>query len=146
MSRRKITAVTFDCGKVVRTAVMTTEVLKAVPAASAGRRCGNTLRDPHLYANVIRMTQQAHTTSVLSVRVTPDERAILEAAAEQSRTTLSDFMRRKSVEAAEIEALNRSVVTIPAKDWEAFDVWINRDAEPIPALAKLASRVPSWER
>jgi uncharacterized protein (DUF1778 family) len=78
--------------------------------------------------------------------VTPDERAILEAAAEQSRTTLSDFMRRKSVEAAEIEVLNRSVVTIPAKDWEAFEVWINRDAETIPALAKLASRVPSWER
>lgn len=99
-----------------------------------------------MYANVIRMTEQAHTTSVLSVRVTPDERAILEAAAEQSRTTLSDFMRRKSVEAAEIEVLNRSVVTIPAKDWEAFEVWINRDAEPIPALAKLASRVPSWER
>jgi uncharacterized protein (DUF1778 family) len=78
--------------------------------------------------------------------VTPDERAILEAAAEQSRTTLSDFMRRKSVEAAEIEVLNRSVVTIPAKDWEAFEVWINRDAETIPALAKLARRVPSWER
>jgi hypothetical protein len=50
------------------------------------------------------------------------------------------------VEAAEIEVLNRSVVTIPAKDWEAFEVWINRDAEPIPALARLASRVPSWER
>jgi uncharacterized protein (DUF1778 family) len=53
------------------------------------------------------MTKQAHATSVLSVRVTPDERAILEAAAEQSRTTLSDFMRRKSVEAAEIEAQSK---------------------------------------
>ena len=147
VAQEVITAVTFDCGKVVRTAAITTEVLKTVPAPSAGRgRRGNTLRDPHLYANVIRMTQQAHTTSVLSVRVTPEERAILEAAAEQSRTTLSDFIRRKSVEAAEIEVLNRSVVTIPAKDWEAFEVWINRDAEPIPALAKLASRVPSWER
>lgn len=92
------------------------------------------------------MTQQTHTTSVLSVRVTPDERAILEAAAEQSRTTLSDFMRRKSVEAAEIEVLTRSIVTIPAKDWEAFDAWINRPVEAIPALANLARRVPSWER
>ena len=92
------------------------------------------------------MTQQTHTTSVLSVRVTPDERAILEAAAEQSRTTLSDFMRRKSVEAAETEVLNRSIVSIPAKDWEAFEAWINRPADDNPGLAKLARHVPSWER
>ena len=90
--------------------------------------------------------KKAHTMSVLSVRVTPNERAILEAAAEQTRTTLSDFVRRKSVEAAETEILNRSIVTIPAKDWEAFEAWINRPAEDIPALAKLARRVPSWER
>jgi len=88
-----------------------------------------------LYAIVIRMTGQAHTTSILSVRVTPDERAILEAAAEQSRTTLSDFMRRKAVEAAETDMFYRGVITIPAKDWE-----------PIPALAELARRSPSWER
>jgi hypothetical protein len=35
----------------------------------------------------------------------PDERAILEAAAEQARTSLSDFMRRKALEAAEVEVL-----------------------------------------
>ena len=92
------------------------------------------------------MTQQNHATSVLSIRVTQDERAILEAAAQQSRTTLSDFMRRKSVEAAETEVLNRSIVTIPAKDWESFEAWINRPAEDIPALAKLASRLPTWKR
>jgi uncharacterized protein (DUF1778 family) len=90
--------------------------------------------------------EETHTTSILSVRVTPSERAILEAAAEQTRTTLSDFVRRKSVEAAETEILNRSIVTIPAKDWEAFEAWINRPAEDVPGLARLARRVPSWER
>jgi uncharacterized protein (DUF1778 family) len=89
---------------------------------------------------------ETHTTSILSVRVTPNERAVLEAAAEQTRTTLSDFVRRKSVEAAETEIINRSIVTIPAKDWESFEAWINRPAEDIPGLAKLARRVPSWER
>ena len=87
-----------------------------------------------------------HTTSILSVRVNPDERAILEAAAEQSRTTLSDFMRRKAVDAAETEMFIAGIVTIPAKDWEAFETWINRPAETIPALAELARRTPSWER
>jgi uncharacterized protein (DUF1778 family) len=89
--------------------------------------------------------QPSNTTSVLSVRVSPDERAILEAAAEQSRTSLSDFMRRKSLEAAETEMLDRSIVTIPAKDWEAFEAWIDRPAEIVPALAELAQRTPSWK-
>ena len=89
---------------------------------------------------------QSQSTAILSVRVTPNERALLEAAAEQSRTTLSEFMRRKSVEAAEIEVLNRSIVTIPAKDWEAFEAWINSPTRAKEKLAKLARRKPSWER
>ena len=92
------------------------------------------------------MSQPPQTTSILSVRVNPDERAILEAAAEQSHTTLSDFMRRKAVDAAETEMFHRGIVTIHAKDWEAFETWINRPAETIPALAELALRTPSWER
>jgi uncharacterized protein (DUF1778 family) len=84
-------------------------------------------------------------TSVLSVRVSPDERAILEAAAEQTHTSLSDFMRSKSLQAAEAEMLNRSIVNISAKDWEAFEAWITRPAEAIPALSELARRTPSWK-
>lgn len=91
------------------------------------------------------MTGPTQTSSVLSVRVTPDERALLEAAAEESRTSLSDFIRRKAVEAAETEVLARSVITIAAKDWEAFEAWVNRPAETNPALAELARRRPSWE-
>ena len=92
------------------------------------------------------MSGPRRSTAILSVRVTPNERALLEAAAEQSRTTLSEFMRRKSVEAAEMDVLNRSIVTIPAKDWEAFEAWINRPPEAKDKLARLARRRPSWER
>jgi uncharacterized protein (DUF1778 family) len=92
------------------------------------------------------MREQPSSSSVLSVRVSPDERALLEEAAAQSHTTLSEFMRRRAVEAAEAEVLNRSIITIPAKDWEAFEAWINRPAEAVPALAELARRAPSWER
>ncbi len=41
--------------------------------------------------------------------------------------------------------LKRTVVTIPAKDWEAFEAWIDRPAEPVRALQKLARVIPSWE-
>ncbi len=115
------------------------------PSRELGTQRKISLQNPVLYANVIHMAQQAHATSVLSVRVSPEERAILEAAAEQSRTTLSDFVRRKSLEAAETVVLNR-IVTIPAEDWEAFEAWINRPAEEIPALVRLARRTPSWKR
>lgn len=92
------------------------------------------------------MREQRLSNSVLSVRVTPDERALLEEAAAQSRTTLSEFMRRRAVEAAEAEILSRSIVTIPAEYWEAFEAWIDRPAEAVPALAELVRRKPSWER
>jgi uncharacterized protein (DUF1778 family) len=91
------------------------------------------------------MAASSNPTTILSVRVSPGERALLEAAAEQSRTSLSDFMRRKSVEAAELEILNRSVVTIPAEDWEAFEAWINRPAEVLPALRERLSRKQTRE-
>jgi uncharacterized protein (DUF1778 family) len=92
------------------------------------------------------MTTHAQSTSVLSVRVNPDERAILEAAAAQARTSLSDFVRRRALESAEAEVLNRTIITVPAKDWEAFESWLNRPAEVIPALVELARRTPAWER
>ena len=97
------------------------------------------------YAIVIHMSVMSPATSVLSVRVSSDERAILEAAAEQSRTSLSDFVRRKALESAEIEVLNRIIVTIPAKDWGAFEAWVTRPTEAIPALTELARRTPTWE-
>lgn len=86
------------------------------------------------------------TTSVLSVRVNDEERALLEAASDQARTSLSEFVRRKAIEAAEMEVLERRVVTIPAKDWEAFERWARRQPEEIPALRSLFSKPPTWEK
>lgn len=85
------------------------------------------------------------TTSVLSVRVNSAERAILEAAAEQTHTSLSEFVRRKALESAETAILNRSVVSIAAKDWDAFEAWIRQPAKPVPALVELARRPPARE-
>lgn len=86
------------------------------------------------------------TTTVLSVRVSHEERAILEAASEQARTSLSEFIRRKAVDAAESEMLERRIVTIPASDWEAFEAWAERPPQDIPALKELARKDPAWRR
>ena len=86
------------------------------------------------------------TTSVLSVRVSDEERALLEAASELARTSLSDFIRRKALEAAEIDVLERRVVVIPAKNWEAFEAWADRPPQQIPALGELARSKPKWRK
>jgi len=81
---------------------------------------------------------------VLSVRVSEEERALLEAASEQARTSLSEFIRRKALEAAEADMLERRIITIPAKDWEAFEAWADRPPRKIAALKKLARKGPTW--
>jgi uncharacterized protein (DUF1778 family) len=78
------------------------------------------------------------------VRVSEAERSLLEAASDQARTSLSDFVRRKALEAAEMDMLERPVVTIPARDWEAFEAWANRPARKVAALEELANTDPAW--
>jgi len=83
--------------------------------------------------------------AVLSVRVSPNERMLLEAAAGHARTSLSDFIRRKAIDGAEAEMLERSAVTIPAADWDKFEAWVDAPAKVVPALRELASRAPIWQ-
>jgi uncharacterized protein (DUF1778 family) len=104
------------------------------------------LQNPALYAIVIRMTKSSNAGSILSVRVSATERAMLEEAARDAGASLSDFVRRKSIAAAEEEILNRSTVTIPAEHWEAFEAWLHRPPGVNPALVELLRRVPVWER
>lgn len=82
----------------------------------------------------------------VSVRVTKQERELLQQAAEQSRTNLSDFIRRKAVEAAELELMDRRIVTIPAEDWEKFEAWVRSPPEDRPRLRELAKSRPAWEK
>lgn len=85
------------------------------------------------------------TGSILSVRVSSGERALLDAAAEGAGASISDFVRRAAIEAAEMEVLNRSIATIPPESWEAFEAWLDRPAETVPGLVDLFDRKPTWE-
>ncbi len=85
------------------------------------------------------------TSPVVSVRVSPGERDLLEVAAGQARTSLSDFVRRKALEAAEIDVLNYGIVSIPAADWEKFEAWASAPARELPALKELAASRPAWQ-
>jgi uncharacterized protein (DUF1778 family) len=81
----------------------------------------------------------------VSLRVSPPEREMLEAAAAQARTNLSDFVRRRALDAAEIELMMHPVVIIPATDWEKFEAWAHAPAKQVPALRELAATRPAWQ-
>ena len=85
-------------------------------------------------------------SSVLSVRLNEQERLLLEAASSQARTNVSDFVRRKALEAAEMEILERRIVAIPAKDWERFEAWAAKPARQIAGLRALARQSPTWRK
>jgi uncharacterized protein (DUF1778 family) len=86
------------------------------------------------------------TTSVLSIRVSEQERTLLEAASALARTSLSDFVRRKALDAAEADILERRIVTIPAKQWEAFEAWANRPPEDIGGVKEVTRKTPTGQR
>ena len=84
--------------------------------------------------------------SVLSVRLSEEERALLEAASTQARTNVSDFVRRRALEAAELEVLERRIVTIPAKDWDRFEAWAARPARASAGIKNLTRKPPTWRK
>ncbi len=88
----------------------------------------------------------ASSSSVLSVRLSDQERLLLEAASAQARTNLSDFVRRKALEAAEADILERRIITVPAKDWERFEAWAAEPAREIARLKELSTRPPTWRK
>jgi uncharacterized protein (DUF1778 family) len=85
-------------------------------------------------------------TEVLSVRVSEEERALLEAASQLAHTSLSDFIRRKALDAAELDVTERRLITIPAKDWKKFEAWASEPAAEIPELKELARKAPTWQK
>jgi hypothetical protein len=64
----------------------------------------------------------------------------------QARINLSDLMRRKALEAAEIDMLERPIVTISGRDRDAFEAWANRPPQKIGALGELARTDPAWQK
>ena len=85
-------------------------------------------------------------SSVLSVRLSEQERALLEAASSQARINVSEFVRRKAIEAAEVDVLEHRIVTIPAKDWDRFEVWVSKPALVVAALRDLARKPLTWRK
>ena len=81
---------------------------------------------------------------VLNLRLSDRERALLEMASSQSLTSLDDFVRRKSLEAAEADMIERSIVASAAEEGERFGQWAASPARKPAALKEPGGRRPAW--
>src|SRR5262245_32377418 len=82
----------------------------------------------------LRLSEQGETlmaTWLLSVHVTEEEHALLEAAAELAGTSVVEFVRRKALEAAQRDLLERQLNTIAPEDWETFEGWAHHPVQEI---------------
>lgn len=84
-------------------------------------------------------------SSILSVRLSDSERSLLEAAASHARIKLGDFIRRKALEAAEEEFLERRIIEIPTDKWAEIEAIVAAPARAIPAVKELAQYAPTWK-
>jgi uncharacterized protein (DUF1778 family) len=91
-------------------------------------------------------SESAAMSTVLSVRLNDQERALLEAASSNARTNVSDFVRRKALEAAELEIMERRVIAIPSKDWDRFEAWASEPAREVAGFKELSSKPPTWRK
>ena len=83
---------------------------------------------------------------VLSVRVTPEERSLLEDAAAATHATISEFARRAALLLAEEELMRQNTIVIPTDRWAEIEALASEPASAEPLLTELSGRKPIWQR
>jgi uncharacterized protein (DUF1778 family) len=76
----------------------------------------------------------------LNIRVTPEQKALIERAASAKRTSLSAFMLDHSCEAAEQILSEQRHFELTPQQWSAFCAALDAPAKEIPALKALFQR------
>jgi len=113
--------------------------LRAAAPALTGPVCPEPGRGVTLY--VIRRTlpRMASKTERLSLRLTPEQDAVLRRAAEARGESANDFVLRHAVEAAETELADRRVFFVDDAQWSQLQELLSAPPALPPAMVKLLS-------
>lgn len=76
-------------------------------------------------------------TDRIDLRVSPQAKKALQAAAELRRTSVSDFVLASALRAADEELADRRLFTLSAEQWEAFHAALDAPPRPLPRLKRL---------
>lgn len=81
----------------------------------------------------------------LQLRVSAQQRDVIQRAAEASHETLTDYVVRHAVSAAKNDLADRSFFAIDAAAWTEFQRRLGRPPVRKPELEKLFSEPEPWE-
>ena len=85
-------------------------------------------------------------TERLSLRLTPEQDAVLRRAADARGESANDFVVRNAVEAAEMELADRRVFVVDDAAWDELQHLLSRPPALPPAMVKLLSNPSVLER
>jgi len=75
----------------------------------------------------------------LDLRLTPEAKRVLHAAAQATRRSVSDFVLESALARAEEALPDRRHFRLDAEQWEAFQLALDAPARPLPRLQRLLS-------
>lgn len=84
---------------------------------------------------VIAMTELAFKTERIEIRVTAEEKSLLQSAAQKAHLKLSQYMLLASIAATEGRLQNRLILN--DAEWERFQALLNQPAQENAGLQKL---------
>ncbi len=76
----------------------------------------------------------------LNIRVTEDEKTMVEQAASLSHVAMSQFMLQAALRAAEEVLAEQTRFVVPADKWDEFVALLDRPARVLPGLREAASK------
>jgi uncharacterized protein (DUF1778 family) len=76
----------------------------------------------------------------LNIRVTEDEKTMVEQAATLSHVGMSQFMLQAALRAAEEVLADQTRFAVPADKWDEFVALLDRPARVLPGLREAASK------
>jgi uncharacterized protein (DUF1778 family) len=82
----------------------------------------------------------------LDLRLTPEAKRMLSAAARANRRSVSDFVLESALAKAEEALPDRRHFGLDAEQWEAFVAALDAPARPLPRLTRLMSEPSVFER
>ena len=92
-----------------------------------------------------RRAKGAH-REVINLRVTPEQKSLIDRAAAALGKTRTDFMLDCAREAAINAILDQRYFELSDTDFEAFKHALDEPVEPNPALTKLLKTPAPWEK
>ncbi|MBX3141634.1 MAG: DUF1778 domain-containing protein [Trueperaceae bacterium] len=83
------------------------------------------------------MTTRATRSEKLDLRLTPEDKRVLTAAAQAQRRSLSEFVLNSALCQAEEALADRRVFQLPPEQWDAFVTALDAPPRGLPRLRKL---------